>query len=360
MAHHQIEAEELVERLAHRPRHLLYSMITIDNASLALPVFVQRTAQDNRPSSLGVLDRLPPELLYQVLDYLDLLSLVQIISLSVRGRNIVLSLASYQGLIKYALSAVAILRKTRLISIHTLSDLYATLKSERCATCQKYGAYLFLPTCKRCCWECLRLNPACRVIPRARARKAFALSPKQVHTLPLLHSIPGHYGIARKEVRRYKLVSVAAARDLALSIHGSAERIAELTTRGMHSLEMAREIRYLQTALISSTSKDPVMTPDQGNRGADDPYFGLASTHFPSLSGMLQGGTPENGSWCKGCEKTFKIYREGRLTAEVILSRVPAGCDAMCVLLGLERRAHSRLGLIEHSQHCYGAQYFLR
>lgn len=359
MARHQIEVEDLVARLSHRPRHLLYSMITIDNASLALPVSVQATSQYNRPSSLGALDRLPVEILYQLLDYLDLLSLAQITNVSVRGRSIVFSLASYQGLMKHAPSAIAMLRMTKLISIHSVSEVYATLKSERCATCQEYGAYLFLPTCERCCWECLQVNPARRIIPRARAGKAFALSPKQVQKLPVLHSIPGRYGIAREHVTHHKLVSVAAARDLALSIHGSADKVVELTAHRRHGFWMASEIRYLQTAFASATSQDPLMTPDQGNRGTD-PYFGLASTHFPSLPGMLQGGTPEDGLWCKGCEKTCNNYRDGRLTAEVIASRVPAGRDPLRVLLGFERRAYSRLGLLEHSNHCYGAQHFLR
>lgn len=358
MVRHQFEVEDLLARLSHRPRHLFYSMITIDNASLALPVFVQATSQDNRQSSLGAFDRLPVEILYQILDYLDLLSLAQIISVSVRGRSIVLSLTSYQGLMKHAPSAIAMLRMTKLISFHSVSDIHATLKSERCATCKEYGAYLFLPTCERCCWECLQINPARRVIPRARAGKTFALSPKQVQKLPVLHSIPGRYGIAQKHVRHNKLVSVAAARDLALSIHGSAEKIVELTAHRRHGFWMASEIRYLQTVFTTATSQDPLMTPDQGNRGADH-YFGLASTHFPSLPGMLHGGTPENGLWCKGCEKTCRNYREGRLTGELIASRVPVGCDPLRVFLGFERRAYSRLGLLEHSHDCYGARCFL-
>lgn len=195
------------------------------------------------------------------------------------------------------------------------------------------------------------------MITPATAGKAFALSLKQVQKLPVLYSIPGRYGIARKEVRQHQLVSVSAARDLALSTHGSAENVAKLTARMRYKLSTAGEIRYLQRAFTTAIGRDPLMVPDQGNRGVD-PFFGLASTPSPSIPGTP--GTPEDGLWCKGCERTFEAFTNCRMATDVIIARVPSDCSPQRVFFGLTRRAHSRIGLLEYSQRCYGAQYFLQ
>lgn len=219
----QILEEELIASLSHRPRRRLDSMITIDNPLTALPVCIEARPEDDRPCSLGQFDRLPLEILHLILNQLDLHSFAQFSRVAVRGRTTVLSLPAYQGLVRHAPQALAALRMTKLMRTHSISHLFAALKSTSCATCPAYGPYLFLPACERCCWMCHQFNPARRVVTRARARQAFALSPKQVRKLPVLFSIPGRYGIARDEVlTQHQLVSVSAARDLALSIHGSA------------------------------------------------------------------------------------------------------------------------------------------
>lgn len=347
--------EELIARISYRPRHLLSSMITIDPSLLALPVSTKARRVDDRPSSLGTLDRIPLEILHQIFDQIDLRSLLQLSRVAVRGRSTVQSLPAYRGLVKHAPQTLVVLRMTKLLQTHTVSDLFAALTSERCATCPEYGAYLFLPTCERCCWTCLQLNPARRVVTPAKAKKTFALSSRQVRKLPVLFSIPGRYGIARDEVlKQYQLVSVSAARDLALSIHGSAEGVVNLTESRNYKIPTALQIRYLQGAFTAASGQDPLMVPDQGNRG-NDPFFGLASIPFPSLSGIP--GIPEDGLWCKGCEKTLEDYDNRTLPACVITARVPSNCDPWRVFFGLASRAYSQSGLLRHSQHCYGARY---
>lgn len=97
------------------------------------------------------------------------------------------------------------------------------------------------------------------------------------------------------------------------------------------------------------------MIPDQGNAGVDR-YFGMASIPFPSLT------TPdivEHGLWCKGCEWTYKQYKDRRLSAYVIANMVPTDCDPDRVLFGMVRRARSRIRLSAHIRYCYGAQQLL-
>lgn len=352
-------AEVTLASVSHRPPHLLYSMANIDFQSLAgLPKLLRLGSEYDRPSSFGKLDRLPLELLHQVLEYLDVQSIARINRVSVRGRSVVLSLPAYTDLIKHAAETLALLNEVRLLSLHSVADLHAALRSERCANCPEYGAYFFLLDCDRCCWECLRRNPARRVIQPAKARRIFALSPKQIQKLPTLFSKPGHYGVARKEVlKQHKLVSVNAASHLALAVHGSAEKVVQAATHHNHKIANLHEVEFFQGALTASVGVSPLMLPDQGRRG-DDPFFGMASTNFPSLP--VPNGPSEYGLWCKGCEKAFDDFRNQRLAANLVSAMVPSGCDPWSVLLGLSRRAHSRSGLLEHIRHCHGAQRLLR
>lgn len=71
MARHELDTKELAARLSHRPRYLLNSTIAIDDSSPVLPVSIQARPEDNRPSSLGVLDRLPLEILHQMFNQLE-------------------------------------------------------------------------------------------------------------------------------------------------------------------------------------------------------------------------------------------------------------------------------------------------
>lgn len=308
-------------------------------------------------SSIGILDRLPVELLHETLASLDFQSLTRFSRVSVQGKNVLLCLPAYRYLMRHAPHALAALGQTGLLRLHAATELMTALRSERCATCCEYGVYLFLPTCERCCWQCLRSYATRRVITPTAAARIFALSPKKVQQLPAMLSIPGRYGIARwaHPVPR-RLVSLIAAKELALSIYGSERNIREIVARRKPSKKTTYAARDLQLAFVDSTTcPDSLMVPDQGNCG-DDRYFGMATIPFPSLT---TPDTADHGLWCKGCEWTYEQNKYRRVPAHVIANIAPVGCDPGHVLFELTRRARSRNGLLEHIRHCYGAQQLL-
>lgn len=131
-------------------------------------------------------------------------------------------------------------------------------------------------------------------------------------------------------LKQYQLVSVSAARDLALSIHRSAEEVVNSTESRRYKIPTAIHIRFL------------------------DPFFGFASIPFPSLSG--KHGVPEHGLWCKGCEMTLAEYNNLRLPATIIATKVPSDCDPWRIFFHLISRAYSRSGLLRRSQECHGAR----
>ncbi|VTT55865.1 unnamed protein product [Fusarium fujikuroi] len=279
------EPEALISCASHRPRHLLEAMITIPDAEKPkTPTLAERV------SSLGILDRLPLEILYMLLGRLDIQSITSFVRVSFRGNSYIESLRAYRDLVTFAPQTLMALGKTGLLNLHSVTELHAALRQERCASCVEYGAFLFLPTCERCCWECLRHNPLLRVLPSKEAKRYFGLSERHIRQLPTISVIPSNYGISRTPSPR-------------------SCRLGNIPT---------------------------------------DKFFGMASIPFPSLSAS---GRLENGLWCRGCEITLHHHDSLRLPRRVLAALVPRNRDALLVLLGLERRAWSTESFLEHIKH---------
>ncbi|KAF6808060.1 hypothetical protein CMUS01_13972 [Colletotrichum musicola] len=226
-----IEPQKLIEKLSHRPYEILDAMITINTwQSPPAPSALSRPLP-RRISSLGVLDRLPPEITSTILGFLDLPSLAVFARASHRANDVIRSLRQYQDLLAFAPEAVEALRCTDLMRVHSAAHLHDALRSRRCATCIERGEFLFLPTGERCCWQCLRDHPLLRMITPWQARQYFCLSERHVRRLTLFTVIDGCYGIygvydvRQRSVRGRRLVSARAAVELGLKVHGSAENL---------------------------------------------------------------------------------------------------------------------------------------
>lgn len=198
-------------------------MITISKPTKSAAIHVPR-----KSSTLGVIDDLPLELLQMVLSMLDLQSFSRLSQVCSRAYGVAQSLPPYRDLIKYAPDVVAALAQTRLDRYHTVAMFHAALLSEQCVSCGHYGAFLFLPTCERCCHKCLCRNQSIWVIPPSLAAKCFNLDAAQLKEVPHLLSVPGFYSFRGRTLRkrRVNLVGVKTAKAVALKIHGSIQHMA--------------------------------------------------------------------------------------------------------------------------------------
>ena len=347
MSGHPVEADNLISCLSHRPNCLLSAMVKIPN-----PPKRPNATCDNRHSSIGSLDRLPLELVYIVLGMLDVRSVTRVASVSIKGGALVKCHPAYRDMIDFAPEAMAALAKTDVIGLHSLTKLHATLRSERCICCREYGAFLFLPTCERCCWECLRFKPSLRLLPPKEAGKYFRLSQRHLQQLPIISTIPGCYGIlATETLESYKLVSVKHARELGIAVHGSADRLAESFARRCKRHLTIVAGRYFQNESPVLLTQDSLLLPDPGNI-PNDKFFGMASIPFPSLR---PPDRVEHGLWCLGCQATLQQDDRSPLPQDILETLVPRGLCIGRVLLGMERRARSKTSFLSHVKHCYGA-----
>lgn len=353
-----LDTEELLSLLSHTDQSKSLSRTMISICDPPKPMGAWQPQSD--PSSLGVLAILPVELLHELLEKLDFRSITRFSRVSIRARRAVQSLPAYRDLMSHASHALEALSQTRMVRRHTASQLNDALRTEKCAICSAFGPYLYLPTCERICWQCLLRNKTLRVISRKTASKAFGLSGAQVRQLATILTIPGTYGLSQTpNPYRYKLVSVRAAIELAISVHGSLNSLTKAVRGRTYTGIRAQEYRHLQVALklVASGKCDALFTLC-GDRnmfwGAGDRYFGMASIPLPSLT---RSHLVEDGLFCKGCK--WASSQKHRLPDFAMNSMVPPGCDPRWVLYALKRRAYSRAGFLEHIRHCYGANHLI-
>ena len=348
------DTEDLVTRLSWRPDYILNSMIR-DGKPIQSTVL-----QTFKPCSTGCLDVLPLEILQRTLNLLDFRSLSRLAHVCHGGRAAVQSLPAYRDLIKHASTALVALNRTKLIISHPAVSIYAALHSRNCSSCKNYGPFLFLPTCERCCYECLRNNPSLRVITNRMAKIYFGVSPKDLRRIPAMLSVPGTYSVGYPVThrKRTKLVSLKQAEELGVTVHGSEKAMSEfvaLQNNGKLTLQQLHVVKWLKASFEKPQSHYQAESISYANT-PNDRFCGMASVVFPSLR---QNNVLENGLWCYGCRHKFENYyrtRELDSTTELRL----AGAEPMKALMRPEYRARSKSEFIGHVRECKGSEDYLQ
>lgn len=188
---------------------------------------------------------------------------------------------------KHASTALIALSRTKLISFRSIASIHAVLFLEDCVSCQKYAPFLFLPTCERCCYECLHRDRSLRVVTTQMAGICFGISPKDLRRIPAMLSIPGTYSVGHEVTRRrrVKLVSLKQVRELGIAMHGSDEAMKSFfTSRNAEKLaSRARHTAGWFTASSSESRPRQSSTSSSYATNLTDQFCGVASSYFPSL-----------------------------------------------------------------------------
>ena len=108
--------------------------------------------------SLGALEQ-PVEIFQNIISELSLRDLQNFKAVNSRARSMVVSSHKYRNVITYAPEVITALYKTDLDSAFTLIHIHDVLTQARCASCNRFGGYVFLPGLQRCCERCARYHP---------------------------------------------------------------------------------------------------------------------------------------------------------------------------------------------------------
>ncbi|KAI1146727.1 F-box domain-containing protein [Nemania diffusa] len=273
-----------------------------------------------RNSSLGNLQRLPPELISKVLDNLDICSFHRFARVTFLANAFVQLQSSYTQLLESAPKALQALVQVGLISQYSLGQLYAILRTEQCTTCDQFGPFLFPLTGKRCCYGCFLGHPSLGVYPPERAKERFGLTEESIRQLPTLRVIPSQCA-----ARKHK------SRDLANRLHGA------VGNPYLASEDLFTGIRYIYEG------------PWVNEKDKEDGLFSMACIPFPSRS---KEGVLESGLWCRGCVVKSLQFESGLLSDEFF----DALLKTVFLPLRAIRRAYTTKSFVCHANFCDGVR----
>ncbi|KAG0127763.1 hypothetical protein HOY82DRAFT_61870 [Tuber indicum] len=311
------------------------------------------------PPGLGDLSAyLPLEIINEILLFLDIRSLLAFRRVNTTALATINSLPEYRAVITHAPDVIRAYVAIDLSSHANIHELFQALTSKLCSYCNSFGAFIFLLECRRVCWHCHTQDPELLPICRGLAAVSFGVSPEALAVLPALRPVSGtytlrgiHCSLARDPT---PLVSRAAARRLAVKVHGSedavgafvgAQRESQLSSYRMQKA-VYNNIHTLPYSHPASKRApgEPAYYADKDNKDDDvRRYQGVAP--LPVLNprtGML-----EHGVCCVGCDVAYS-------KAPTVAHYIPFG------RVGWLRRKHEMFGeaggFLEHFFGCEQAK----
>ncbi|KAI3323077.1 hypothetical protein HD806DRAFT_544482 [Xylariaceae sp. AK1471] len=223
-------------------------------------------------ADLGILGRLPVELMSLALHELDIRSFFNFRQVNRQARIISTGLWKYNLVSRYGLEGV---------------DLYRSLITNKCSTCGAFGGHLFLFTAERCCFDCLLSSTHYRVLAPSTFAKLANISPSRLDRLSgqRLRTVPGIYNMLERPARRPKYLIL--------------------------------EDKATQTLLaIGTIGEDAVRK--LGSRGEQQNQRFMATTAYPYYS--LEDAKLEHGVSCKGCQIRHQLLHDAFLSQDRIFS----------------------------------------
>ncbi|KAI0183826.1 hypothetical protein EV127DRAFT_376107 [Xylaria flabelliformis] len=214
-------ANTIVNRLAYYNNKFRHSVIWYPSNKF-LGVWDGMTYTFSRPSNATLgpdIGRLPMDILYTILENIDIRSLITFRQLNLEARHIVDSIphGKYRRVIEHAyiLLRALFLTQSELAAKISLVDLDTALCTAACAICGEFSGFISIPTWKRCCFSCLQRAPELRMQSLAGARKDFGLTKSQLDQLSLFQALPGTYTLKDPplKLKRYEhtIVSIHQA-----------------------------------------------------------------------------------------------------------------------------------------------------
>ncbi|KAJ5709149.1 hypothetical protein N7493_010483 [Penicillium malachiteum] len=157
---HDEQAESIVRTSAYYHKDPALAVIYFPPGEhVAVCLSLANPFQRSSSTGLGFLDRLPPELLSNILYGLDMRSVLIFRQVNVRSREVVHYLPQYNKIVVHGLNTLCGLLRTGLAVHISLLEFYNALSTKSCAFCGEFGGFICLPIWKRCCFKCVEVSP---------------------------------------------------------------------------------------------------------------------------------------------------------------------------------------------------------
>ncbi|KAK5987901.1 hypothetical protein PT974_12037 [Cladobotryum mycophilum] len=255
------------------------------------------------------------------------------------------SLESRLAMTQHGKSVLQDLSKHRIIRCHSASRIGRTLYARGCASCGAFGSHVFLPIFTRVCFHCISKSPLCKLVDPATAQRCFALSHRQRWgAIPAVHL----YDTTPFQRKYRSVVSVEAARQLAVQIHGSMQAVAEASKQSGTRPRGPKNPMSKRLSEYTFTLEDLL-----------SPGFLSTTSISASLSSRMprinkRSGEVEFGVKCIGCAETASLGRRRLLRKAVLDQVLPKHCTPKEGFRIITTREWAREDLLEHVTQCYG------
>lgn len=150
--------------------------------------FTSVNSQSRNPpeTGLGIFDRLPVEVLQDLLVRLDVFTITAFRLVNRRAANAVESIPVYKTLLTHTVQTIRHVLRTGMGKSTSCLDLYEQLYEVSCTHCGGFGDLLWILTCKRICQPCLWDKRSCRPVWKYQAFSLFGLDANLLSRLPHL------------------------------------------------------------------------------------------------------------------------------------------------------------------------------
>ena len=285
---------------------------TLDEYELREHCVLDAGSQRLQPTySLGKLDILPPEILTDVCSQLDLQSLTDLRRVNKHAMQIVDSIPQYQVILREAPDALRAMLSIGSASFSTLEDLYTTLCTAFCETCNHFGGYLYLITCRRVCFRCLSQQTSFLPLSRADVVRKFGLRSGDIAKIPRIRSRPGHYSERAIPCRKsFILFDHDVARSTAIAIHGEVKSMEEFATNAALRRVSAFKRRKQRSPEMMTKSRRPRLQ-DARDGKSENRYRFMAIVPLPYFDPRSRSA--ERGFYCIGCRHEIGYNKDPHL-----------------------------------------------
>ena len=324
-------AAQRLDELTYERQEISLLSVNLDMLEQSCPLAPPRLGGSNTASlqPLGQLDVLPLEIVQRILQLMDIHTLTRMQCLNHRSNLLVNSLPQYREIVAHAPNALRAMLGTGLASDFGIDDLHRALRSDKCFQCDSFGSFLYLLSCRRCCYVCLAKASDTLPISREIAKHCYGLPQSIISRLPCMRSLPGRYmhdqrSLPRRYVhdhsrrnthkRQFALVGTQAAKEAGKAFHGSEEALQVYQAELQLLPKFVRSIDIHRQAGISSAVwlKWWRQLQEPGRDGLRGPHWSheahhtqykpqrfMAAIRFPTLDPSK--GIGEWGISCKGC-----------------------------------------------------------
>jgi hypothetical protein len=161
----------------------------------------------------GFFDLLPAEILDMILLNLDYPSLATLCAVNSKVESFIKKRPFYKLVVEYCHAALEEMKKRDLDRVHNARHVYRALIDPHCSGpgCQRLGNSLFLPSCRRSCFQCLGRTPLLSAMLLEGAEEKYELHAADIIENVVCFKLPRENGI---------FVLEAETAELATRFHG--------------------------------------------------------------------------------------------------------------------------------------------